>query len=185
MILSCICIVLLVGVDQFIKYWAVHTLQPQGSIPFIKIGGKEVLNLTYLENQGAAFSSFSGMRWFLIAVTVLLMVICAVLMVKCRKRSKMIPICSALIIAGGVGNLIDRLFRGGKVVDYLDVRLFHFAVFNFADCCVVVGVFLLPADKVERTLLAMYVTALIIPYVPIERGLRRCYDRYGRRIDER
>ena len=70
MILSCICIVLLVGVDQFIKYWAVHTLQPQGSIPFIKIGGKEVLNLTYLENQGAAFSSFSGMRWFLIAVTV-------------------------------------------------------------------------------------------------------------------
>ena len=46
-------------------------------------------------------------------------------------------------------------------------------------------VFLLPADKVERTLLAMYVTALIIPYVPIERGLRRCYDRYGRRIDER
>ena len=53
MILSCICIVLLVGVDQFIKYWAVHTLQPQGSIPFIKIGGKEVLNLTYLENQGA------------------------------------------------------------------------------------------------------------------------------------
>ena len=136
MILSCICIVLLVGVDQFIKYWAVHTLQPQGSIPFIKIGGKEVLNLTYLENQGAAFSS-------LIAVTVLLMVICAVLMVKCRKRSKMIPICSALIIAGGIGNLIDRLFRGGKVVDYLDVRLFHFAVFNFADCCVVVGVFLL------------------------------------------
>ena len=116
MILSCICIVLLVGVDQFIKYWAVHTLQPQGSIPFIKIGGKEVLNLTYLENQGAAFSSFSGMRWFLIAVTVLLMVICAVLMVKYRKRSKMIPICSALIIAGGVGNLIDRLFRDGKVM---------------------------------------------------------------------
>ena len=114
MILSCICIVLLVGVDQFIKYWAVHTLQPQGSIPFIKIGGKEVLNLTYLENQGAAFSSFSGMRWFLIAVTVLLMVICAVLMVKYRKRSKMIPICSALIIAGGIGNLIDRLFRDGK-----------------------------------------------------------------------
>ena len=53
------------------------------------------------------------------------------------------------------------------------------------DNLTVVGVFLLPADKVERTLLAMYVTALIIPYVPIERGLRRCYDRYGRRIDER
>lgn len=54
----------------------------------------------------------------------------------------MIPICAALILAGGIGNLIDRLFRGGSVIDYLDVRLFSFAVFNFADCCVVVGVIL-------------------------------------------
>ena len=48
-----------------------------------------------------------------------------------------------LIISGGFGNIIDRLFRGGLVVDYLDVQLFDFAIFNFADCCVVVGVVLL------------------------------------------
>lgn len=142
MILSCVLIVLLVGIDQLIKYWAVHALQPQGSIPFLHIGDTEILNLTYLENKGAAFSSFSGMRWFLIAITVLLMAACVVAMVKYRKRSKMIPICAALILAGGIGNLIDRLFRGGSVVDYLDVRLFSFAVFNFADCCVVIGVIL-------------------------------------------
>lgn len=142
MILSCALIVLLVGIDQLIKYWAVHTLQPLGSIPFLRIGDTEIMNLTYLENKGAAFSSFSGMRWFLIGVTVLMMVVCVVAMVKYRNRSKMIPICAALILAGGIGNLIDRLFRGGSVVDYLDVRLFSFAVFNFADCCVVVGVIL-------------------------------------------
>ena len=142
MILSCALIVLLVGIDQLIKYWAVHTLQPLGSIPFLRIGDTEIMNLTYLENNGAAFSSFSGMRWFLIGVTVLMMVVCGVAMVKYRNRSKMIPICAALILAGGIGNLIDRLFRGGSVVDYLDVRLFSFAVFNFADCCVVVGVIL-------------------------------------------
>ena len=46
-------------------------------------------------------------------------------------------------MAGGIGNLIDRIFRGGDVVDYLDIRLFHFAVFNFADCCICIGVFLI------------------------------------------
>ena len=54
----------------------------------------------------------------------------------------------ALIISGGVGNLIDRFFNGealfkGKVVDYVDFRLINFAVFNFADCCVVIGTILL------------------------------------------
>lgn len=142
MILSCALIVLLVGVDQLIKYWAVHTLQPLGSIPFLHIGDTEILNFTYLENKGAAFSSFSGMRWFLIGVTILMMATCVVLMVKYQKRSKIVPICASLILAGGIGNLIDRLFRDGCVVDYLDVRLFSFAVFNFADCCVVVGVIL-------------------------------------------
>ena len=48
MMLSCALIVLLVGVDQLIKYWAVHTLQPLGSIPFLRIGNTEILNLTYL-----------------------------------------------------------------------------------------------------------------------------------------
>ncbi len=142
LILSCIIIVLLVGADQLIKYWAVHNLQGQDSISFLHIGNREILNLTYLENGGAAFSSFSGKRWFLIIVTVLLMVACAVVLVKYRNRSKLLPISAALILAGGIGNLIDRIFRGGLVVDYFEVRLFHFAVFNFADCCVVIGVIL-------------------------------------------
>lgn len=143
LVISCILILVLVGVDQWIKYWAVHTLQEQGSIPFLHIGNVDIMNLTYLENSGAAFSSFSGMRWLLIILTALLMVLCAIVMIRYHKRSKFMCITLAMILAGGLGNLIDRIFRNGLVVDYFDVKLFHFAVFNFADCCVVVGVFLM------------------------------------------
>ena len=48
-----------------------------------------------------------------------------------------------MILGGAVGNLIDRVFRGGAVVDYLDVQLFQFAIFNFADCFITVGTVLL------------------------------------------
>jgi signal peptidase II len=45
-----------------------------------------------------------------------------------------------LVIAGGIGNLIDRIFNNGLVIDYFDVKLFNFAIFNFADCCVTIGI---------------------------------------------
>ena len=48
-----------------------------------------------------------------------------------------------IIVGGGIGNMIDRVFRGGRVVDYLDVQLFDFAIFNFADCFVTVGTLVL------------------------------------------
>ena len=54
---------LLTGADQLIKYWAVENLKGQPSKEFIKIGNTKILNLTYLENDGAVFGSFSGMRW--------------------------------------------------------------------------------------------------------------------------
>ena len=82
------------------------------------------------------------MRWFLVAVTAVMILACTYWLFRNRKHSKFLTICLTLIIAGGIGNLIDRLFRSGRVVDYLNVKLFHFAVFNFADCCVVIGVIL-------------------------------------------
>lgn len=135
-------IVLLAAIDQLIKYWAIHVLQPLGTMPFLHIGSLEILDLTYLENDGAVFSSFSGMRWFLIVVTVALMVFCVYWLIRHGDRSRLLTSSLILIVGGGIGNLIDRLFRGGLVVDYLEVKLFRFAVFNFADCCVVIGVIL-------------------------------------------
>lgn len=133
---------LLTGADQLIKYWAVENLKGQPSKEFIKIGNTKILNLTYLENDGAVFGSFSGMRWVLLGITSLLMIFCIYYLIK-HKKELLTVISMTLIISGGFGNIIDRLFRGGLVVDYLDVQLFDFAIFNFADCCVVVGVVLL------------------------------------------
>ena len=48
-----------------------------------------------------------------------------------------------MILGGAIGNMIDRIFRGGAVIDYLDVQLFNFAIFNFADCFITVGTALL------------------------------------------
>lgn len=134
-------IVLTLG-DQLIKIWAIDNLKGQESMEFIKFGDTKILNLTYLENDGAVFGSFAGMRWVLVAVTAILMAFCIFYMVKHRKE-KLLVLCMTLIVSGGLGNIIDRLFRGGVVVDYLDVQLFDFAIFNFADCCVTIGAALL------------------------------------------
>jgi signal peptidase II len=143
LIASLLGILLLAGADQLIKYWAVTQLQPVGEKPFLHFGDFQILGFRYLENDGAVFSSFSGMRWLLIVFTSLMMVVCLIYLIREYRKSKLLTASLTLIIGGGIGNLIDRIFRDGLVVDYLDVKLFHFAVFNFADCCVVVGVVLL------------------------------------------
>lgn len=142
LIIAFTAIAVLTGADQLIKYWAVENLQGQPSRDFIKVGKTKILNLTYLENDGAVFGSFSGMRWVLLGVTSVLIIFCVYYLIK-HKKEILTVISTTLIISGGLGNIIDRLFRGGLVVDYLDVQLFDFAIFNFADCCVVVGVVLL------------------------------------------
>ncbi len=150
-------IILTLG-DQLIKIWAIDNLKGQESMEFIKFGDTDILNLTYLENDGAVFGSFAGMRWVLVAVTALLMAFCIYYMIK-NRTEKMLVTCMTLIVSGGLGNIIDRLFRGGVVVDYLDVQLFDFAIFNFADCCVTIGAALLliyvlffdKSDKKDKT----------------------------------
>ncbi|MBQ9695009.1 MAG: signal peptidase II, partial [Oscillospiraceae bacterium] len=84
----------------------------------------------------------------------------AYLLVKYGRRRPVLFWCLTAIIGGGIGNMIDRIFRGGLVVDYLDVQLFEFAVFNFADCFVTVGTIVLMIyilffmDKHEKRLKA-------------------------------
>lgn len=135
-------ILLLTGTDQLIKLWVVDNLKNADSRDFLKIGKLDIMHLTYLENDGAVFGSFSGMRWVLVGVTAALMAFCVFYMIK-HRRDKMLAVCMTLIVSGGLGNIIDRIFRNGIVVDYLDLQLFNFAIFNFADCCVTVGAALL------------------------------------------
>lgn len=129
----------LVIIDQLIKTWVLHSLAGMPSVTVIP----GFLQLTYVENRGAAFGIFQGRVGILSIVTLVVIVVAIVLLVRGKLKHKMLMWSVGLIIAGGLGNLIDRLFRT-FVVDYLDISpLFHFPVFNFADCCVVIGTILL------------------------------------------
>ena len=145
LIICFIIIVFIVLSDRLIKIWAIENLIENSisiSKDFIKIGKLKILDLTYVENDGAVFGSFSGMKWLLLGVSSILIVACMIILLKNIKNSKLFLISLSFIIGGGIGNLIDR-FSKGYVVDYLEVKLFKFAVFNLADSFVVVGSILL------------------------------------------
>lgn len=128
-------IAILIGLDQLFKYWAVLYLQPIGTIPLIN--GK--FHLTYVENFGAAGGILQGKQFLLILVTSVVLAGLFILLILKKFPGRFLPWMVGLVIAGGIGNLLDRIFRG-FVVDYLDVCWIHYPVFNFADCCVVVGI---------------------------------------------
>ena len=100
-----------------------------------------VFDLHYIRNYGAAFSIMQNKRFFLIAVTVIMMTALCVYAVKMGTRiSKAERIALAMIVGGGIGNLIDRIFLG-YVTDFLDIHIIP--IFNVADCFVTVGCALL------------------------------------------
>ena len=135
--------IILVITDQLIKIWAINDLKPVKVMDFIHIGDLDIMDLRYVQNEGAAFSSFSGARWFLVCLVIVMLIGLTIFVVKYKYKHPFFMISAVMVMAGGIGNLIDRV-RFGYVVDYLDVQLFDFAVFNFADICVVLGaIFLL------------------------------------------
>ena len=98
----------------------------------------EVLHLTYVENRGAAFGMLADQRWvFIVISTVAIVALVAYLFIK-KPKDKLLCISLALIAGGGIGNMIDRIFRG-FVVDMIDVTLIDFYVFNVADSAVCIG----------------------------------------------
>ena len=139
-------LVIMIGVlvlaDQLVKNWAVDVLQPVGSMDFIHFGDFKIIDLTYLENRGAIFGSMAGQRWFLVGFTSLVIIAGIIFMFSTLKRSRLLNIAVGLFIAGGIGNLIDRI-RMGYVVDMFEIKLFDFAIFNVADICVTVAFVLL------------------------------------------
>lgn len=139
-LISVIMIAVLVAVDQIIKFWAASSLETVGTMHLLRIGKQRIIDLTYVENDGAVFGSFGGKRIILIVVTTILVCVCAYFLYRYKTSSKLMLISLNMIIAGGIGNWIDRVFRNGLVVDYIEIKLFNFAVFNFADICITLGV---------------------------------------------
>ena len=124
----------LVAVDQIVKYLVMTSIGFGEHVPFIPY----ILDLTYVENTGAAFSIFSKHTWALALVSLVMSAVLALALWKGLFKHPFGKLALTLLLAGAVGNLIDRACRG-YVVDMFNVLFMRFAVFNVADICVVVG----------------------------------------------
>ena len=134
----------LVGVDQLSKWW-VHTyfMVERNESPLVIVDG--IVSFVYHPNQDGAFGLFPGMRWILVGITTLMLVGMLIVLVSGRFRQhRMAMIGGVLVVSGGIGNLIDRIFRdGGSVVDFIHTDFIQYPTFNVADCFVVIGAILL------------------------------------------
>ena len=134
-IFNLLCVAALVGADQAIKFWAVQVLEPVGSMPLIP----HVVELRFVLNQGMAFSLLSGRQLFLIVATSAALILVAYWLLFRSRNNRLQQAALILVLGGGIGNLIDRVLNG-EVVDYINPLFIDFAVFNFADILVCVGV---------------------------------------------
>ena len=124
----------LVAVDQIVKHLVMTSIGFGEHVPFIPY----ILELTYVENTGAAFSIFSEHTWALALVSLVMSAVLALALWKGLFKHPFGKLALTLLLAGAVGNLIDRACRG-YVVDMFNVLFMRFAVFNVADICVVLG----------------------------------------------
>lgn len=126
--------VLLLIIDQLLKWAISANLALNYSV--VVIPG--VMALTNLHNRGAAWSILEGQQWFFTVISIIAIVIIIWLMYHFR-RNRPVMVCLCMILAGTLGNFIDRL-RLGYVVDMFETLFINFPVFNIADCCLTLGV---------------------------------------------
>ena len=135
MIFSIIITAVLVILDQWSKYLATEHLIGAGTVVVLP----RILGLRYVENTGAAFSMMSNSTDFLIVITAVALIVMAYVFWVKNYGEVFERFCFTLIIAGGIGNLIDRVLNG-FVVDYFEFLFMKFAVFNVADVYVCTGI---------------------------------------------
>ncbi len=123
-------------VDQLSKIYILDLFKDKVTIPVIN----KVFHITFAKNTGAAFSIFRNSQWFLIVLSIVLILGMLGLFVKAHmdKKPQMLQYALLLVSGGAIGNLLDR-FRLGYVVDFFDFRLINFAIFNIADVFICVG----------------------------------------------
>lgn len=131
---------ILIFLDRLTKYLAIVRLKGQDSFVILK----DVFELTYLENFGTAFGMFQNKKIFILIMGIVFMAIVLWVLVRIPNSKRFLPfhLSVAGILAGGIGNMIDR-FQYGYVVDFFSFVLIHFPIFNVADCYIVVSVFFL------------------------------------------
>jgi signal peptidase II len=141
---------LIVFADRLTKTWVALHIRLGGAIPIIP----RVLRITHWTNEGAAFSLFADsasphlVRYALIGFSLLAALVVLIAMVRLGDRFTFTTVALALIFAGALGNVHDRILYG-SVVDFIEVHIFsyHFPDFNVADSSIVIGACLLLLDS--------------------------------------
>ncbi len=123
-----------VALDQLVKWLCIRYLKAVGSVTLIP----GLLRLTYLENRGAAFGSMTDHRWVFMVFSTVAIAAMTVYLLRFAEPSRLLRWTLALIIGGGVGNMIDRVALG-YVVDMIDFYGIWPYIFNVADSCVCIG----------------------------------------------
>jgi signal peptidase II len=126
--------------DQATKSWAVERLQGNAPIPIIP----DILELTYVENRGAAFGMMQGRQWFFLILTLIVSAGIIYILMRIPVNRRMLPaiVCLVAVLSGAIGNLIDRSLQG-YVVDFIYFKPIDFPVFNIADIFVTCGMLIL------------------------------------------
>lgn len=156
LLFSLILFIFLIGVDQYIKKIVSKNINLEENFSLIP----NIVNLTFVKNYGAAFSIFLKQTKFLIVFTIVIILIFLFFIIENLKEKNVEKNCgnilaATLIVAGGVGNLIDRCLNG-YVIDYVKFvfwPLNNFAIFNFADCLVVFGCIIILINYVKTEVL--------------------------------
>lgn len=126
--------VLLVILDQLTKFLVRTYIPLGGSVPFIP----GLLDITYVQNTGAAFSILEQHTWLLSAVSAVVVLVMSYLIIRHYFDGTLGKIAAMLVLAGGMGNLLDRVIFG-YVTDMIRTLFIVFPVFNVADCCITIG----------------------------------------------
>jgi signal peptidase II len=142
-IYSIVSMLVLVGVDQLIKYYVDLRLKPVGTVPFIE----GFMQFSYYENDGAMMGMMSGKTLTMTILAVICLVVIMFVIFSGKVKFGVDYCCIVLMMSGGLGNIIDRIFRG-YVIDYIEVLFIDFYIFNFADCLVTVAAALLIANQI-------------------------------------
>lgn len=138
-------VALAVVIIDFVTKYMIKTSMELGE-SFSVIPG--LFNFTYVLNKGAAWGMLPDKRWIFLVFSAVAIVLICVLLYMYRNAAKLVKISLSLVLGGGIGNMIDRIFNGdvvfdGAVVDFIEAAFIDFPVFNVADSAVCIGAALL------------------------------------------
>ncbi|MBE6749860.1 MAG: signal peptidase II [Ruminococcaceae bacterium] len=135
-ILGVLCALAIIVIDRITKIYISSNFSLGDTAEFLK----GFIDISYIHNRGAAWGMLSGQTMLLLLIPIAVIIVCIIALIKYGKNSKLLFWAAMLVLSGGIGNLIDRAFNDGNVIDFLHFEFWpQFPVFNVADCAIVVG----------------------------------------------